>query len=142
MRRMSPFQAGLSRRWKEKLKEFRSARERNSEKYLSLLSQSRSSDMEFGPSAGVGTANLIRFPLLVKDSTSRDKILNESEKQGLGIMPGYPDSINHVNELKDQFREESYPAAEQTARTLITLPVHPYVKDKDIKKIIQLIAEK
>ena len=69
-------------------------------------------------------------------------ILKESEKKGLGIMPGYPDSINHIRELQDRFENEGYPGAEKTARTLVTLPIHPYVKERDIKKIIQLIAEK
>ena len=142
MRRMSPFQAGLSRNWKEKLQKFQSVRSKNSKKYMSMPAHPELSSVRDQPSAAVPAESLIRYPLIIKDDNLRVHILKESEKKGLGIMPGYPDSINHIRELQDRFENEGYPGAEKTARTLVTLPIHPFVKERDIKKIIQLIADK
>ncbi len=55
-------------------------------------------------------------------------------------MPTYPDSINGIPELKDQFRNEDFPLAKEIAKKLITLPTHSLVTQKDRDKIAALIT--
>ena len=43
----------------------------------------------------------------------------------------YPDSVNRIKELKMDSREGRYPGAERIAKTLLTLPTHILLKDKN-----------
>jgi hypothetical protein len=47
---------------------------------------------------------------------------------------GYPASVNGIDELKEMLREQTHPAAEKLPHQLVTLPIHSYVSQRDIKK--------
>jgi dTDP-4-amino-4,6-dideoxygalactose transaminase len=61
-------------------------------------------------------------------------MLKESDKDGHGIMFTYPESINGIDELREVFKGQTYPAAEKLPHQLVTLPIHSYVSQKDKKK--------
>ena len=65
----------------------------------------------------------------------------ESEKKGLGIMFTYPDSIDGIRELKANFKGQDFPMAKELANNLITLPIHPFVSQKDKAQIAALISQ-
>ena len=69
------------------------------------------------------------------------RLLERSEKYGDGIMATYPTSVNGIDELKDVFKEQSYPAAEQLPHQLLTLPIHPYVDSTDRRRISQYLSK-
>ena len=60
---------------------------------------------------------------------------------GLGIMFTYPDSINGIQELKADFDGQDFPVAKKIAHQLITLPIHPFVSEKDKVQIAALISQ-
>ena len=137
IKKMSPFQVGLAKNWKKKLKRFSRARLEHSEHCSKLIKFSKSCQLsavsdQFNP-------NLLRFPVIIHEDSLRDKILRESNERGLGIMPTYPDSIDGIPELAGDFQGRNFPAAKEHAKKLITLPIHPFVTDKDISKIGLLI---
>ena len=53
----------------------------------------------------------------------------------------YPSSVNHINELSQVSKGQSHPAVEQLPHQLVTLPIHPYISQKDIKRISDLISQ-
>lgn len=136
MRKISSFQAGLARDWRGRIKSFRNARAEHSRFWARVTEQDRFSN--FVKQDRV-LPDLIRFPVRVEDESLRKRILDDSDKRGLGIVPGYPDSIDGIQELKRSFEGEDFPAARRLARQLITLPVHPIVSRKDREKIHRLI---
>jgi dTDP-4-amino-4,6-dideoxygalactose transaminase len=65
-------------------------------------------------------------------------LLRESERYGLGLAPAYPDAINGITELRNDFDEEQFPMAQKLSRRLVTLPVHPLVSKRDRSRIASL----
>jgi len=60
---------------------------------------------------------------------------------GLGVIFTYPDSINRIPELKQNYAEQDFPVAKELAVSLITLPAHPFVSEKDKAQISALVSE-
>jgi perosamine synthetase len=137
--RMSPFQAGMARNWKTKIESLQKAR-----KVRSNIWSRRINDLQTQELSAIShppDADLIRFPVKVKDASLRKAILNQSDQNGLGIMPGYPDSINRIPALRHAFSDQEYPVAKQYSQQLITLPTHPYVSKMDRTKITNLMSQ-
>lgn len=137
IRKMSTFQAGLATKWSDKLEKSKIFRSNCSKYWLKLIKHAENnglSTITYGHNPG-----LIRFPVRVDDFTVREKILSKSQRKGFGIMPTYPDSIDGIKELKDQFKNEDFPFAKEIVKKLITLPTHSLVTQKDRDKIAALI---
>jgi len=133
IQRMSSFQAGMSRGWEEKLAEARTARAENCRYWHHALEEV---DGFEGISKEDGLQSLIRYPILAADSCLRNRALAASEKQGLGIMPTYPEPINNgIPQGGIVCGGEGYPVAEKVSKRLITLPVHEMMRERDRKKI-------
>ncbi len=136
MNRVSGFQAGLAKRWKEKLAKLQNVRGENAAKWASLPGDPRLFHYPLGQG---NTRNLVRYPIRVLNDGLRKRVLMESEKRGLGIMPGYPDSVDGIGELNADFREQSFPSAKRISREIITLPVHSFVSNEDRQEILSLL---
>lgn len=133
IRRLSSFQAGMAKGWQTKIDELKEMRSKNARKIagcgITLLAAPR----------GV-IPDLIRFPVLVTDADTKKKILQKSERMGLGIADGYPDSINGIDELGSLFDGNRFPGARDIADRIVCLPVHPFVNETDIQKIVNLLV--
>lgn len=133
---MSGFQSGLARNWLAKLTEFRKKRADVIRRWLQLPFS-----FDATPFVANGTVpDLIRFPLLVADLEKRAKLLREAERQGLGIMPAYPEPVNMIPELAGLIDGAPCVAADQLARELITLPVHSMVSPQDQVRISNFLT--
>jgi perosamine synthetase len=136
MNRMSMFQAGLAKGWKEKLAKLRHVRAENAASWASSPI-----DHRFFHYALVNgkRQNLVRYPIRVRNGELRQWMLTESEKRGLGIMPGYPDSIDGIGELGSHLPHPGFPLAKRISREIITLPVHSFVSSRDKEEILSLL---
>jgi hypothetical protein len=132
IRRLSSFQAGIARKWETLIIKFKADRFANANTFTG-----------YGVSpSGVCEGkmpDLIRFPLLVANTETKRKILQESEKMGMGIADGYPDSIDGIDELWLNSEENSYPVAKDIAGRMVTLPLHSFVREDDVRIIMQLL---
>lgn len=135
IRKLSSFQAGMAKKWKTIINKLKAAR---------LVNANRIAGYGIlPPGVSRGTIpDLIRFPVLVADVETKKKILKKSERMGLGISDGYPDSIDGIDELWDLPRGNAFPVAKDIAERIVTLPVHPYVNDDDVRDIVQLFQER
>jgi len=138
IRKISAFQAGMAKNWQSKLEKFHESRKKNSRHWTSLA---YSDAFYCYRSKNGADPNLLRYPVKIADKNILESILKSSQTEGLGIMPTYPESINGINELRDVFMGQIFPGAEKLPHQLITLPIHPYVSHKDIKKISNLLSE-
>lgn len=77
---------------------------------------------------------LLRFPLLVKDSINRDKLIEALNKQGIGATTMYGKMLPEIEfiPIESDQKEKPYSNAKQFATRLITLPCHTGVTSKDI----------
>jgi len=139
MQCFSPFQAGLARRWLEKMTSFQRHRVQNIRHWHRALRRFTWLRPIGRAASSASPPPLLRYPVMVRSSALREELLAVSEKQGLGIMPSYPDSIDGIAELAIVNREESFPGAKACAQRLATFPVHGYVTPKDRARIIDCL---
>ncbi len=89
--------------------------------------------------AGLSLADpypFLRYPLLVKDPTLRDKLLGRLSSEGTGAAGFYPCALNELPGLKERLDDRRpYRNARILARSLITLPVHAGVTPAAREKI-------
>ncbi|ACM21317.1 aminotransferase, AHBA_syn family [Geotalea daltonii FRC-32] len=135
---MSSFQAGLARRWLGKINEFKRARKEIVMCWQDFAGKTRAGRIFHNPG---NVPDLIRFPIGIADSRLRTEILDDAERSGLGIMPGYPGPVNHIEQTRKLFLNQEYPVAEKMARELITFPVHPLVTVKDVRRVTKFLKK-
>jgi len=136
LQRLSPLQAGFARGWQRKIENFKAIRKSHVEYWSIFLDGIK--QVHYGRAFGEWSG-LIRFPWMVESSTQRLRLLQESKRLGLGVAGTYPASIARIPSLKRNFQTESFPVAEECARFLVTLPVHPFVRSRDKARIKQSI---
>ena len=121
----------MAKKWQTTINNFKAVRSENANKIAGFGIIPAGACKETLP-------NLIRFPLLVADAVTKKEVLQYSQKMGLGISDGYPDSIDGIYELRNDSGGNSFPVAKDIAERIVTLPVHPYVNEVDIRNIVQL----
>lgn len=130
VRKLSAFQAGLAKGWQKRIAALREIRAHNAAKLAGY------GVSPVGMLMG-GLPDLIRFPFQCRDAEVKRRILEAGERMGLGIAEGYPDSIDGISELGLMADGKGYPGAKELAERLVTLPVHPFVKEMDIEEIVK-----
>lgn len=137
IKKISPFQAGLATNWQKELNKLTKIRRKHTNNWANSFSKNTSNSK-----IHIKNSKLIaqlRFPIKIKNKQTLSSILSKSDKQGLGVMRAYPDSINHIKELKRHFINKIYPKATLMSKQMITLPVHQFVTLSDSSKIKKLI---
>ena len=134
IKKLSSFQAGMAKKWEVAINKLKAARSVNVNNFAGYGIKPQ------GVCSGT-IPDLIRYPMLVADTDTKKKILQKSEMMGLGISDGYPHSIDGIDELRNLFGANTYPVAKDLAERIVTLPVHPFVNDNDMKNVMQIIQE-
>ncbi|MDD2580664.1 MAG: DegT/DnrJ/EryC1/StrS family aminotransferase [Desulfuromonadaceae bacterium] len=135
IRRLSPFQAGIAKNWEARINKLKAARSVNANNIASY------GMMPAGAFGGT-MPDLTRYPVLAADKDTKKAILRKSERMGLGISDGYPDSIDGIHELQGLLGGNTFPVAKDIAERIVTLPVHPYVGEVDVKNIMHVFQER
>lgn len=135
--RMSSFQAGLTANWRRRLQKMRDARKTNVKRWTEILKETGDRGICLQHPQSLG---LLRFPIRVRDAVRRKSLLEESAERGTGIAPVYPESINHLAELRGEVPAQACPVAESCARELVTLPTHGYLTQNDVTVVRRLLS--
>jgi len=132
--KMSSFQKRLSSCWQKRLQRHQEVRKKNG-----LFWRKSIPDNLVQICSEKKLISLIRFPVLATCISEREELCLQSEKNGYGIMPTYPTSIDAIPQISEDFKGQSYPNAKRLADCLLTLPVHEYVNESDRLKINKLL---
>ncbi len=83
----------------------------------------------------------IRFPVLARDRGARDWAVKELKKAGIGASAYYPAAICDIPGIVPHLAPDAAhrPGAEELARRLLTLPVHPMVRDRDLQRMVDIL---
>ncbi len=81
----------------------------------------------------------LRFPLLMASRRAKDELCVRGRVAGLGTSPLYPTAISAIPELCGRLARTDFPAAALVADRLVTLPVHPLVRDEDLDALCTLV---
>lgn len=144
IKKLSGMKAGLLKGWQEKLEKANQIRKENAKYYnerlrsrlssrqkLRLRSRLRLSDGE--------AVSYLRLPLIVESKEERDNLFSLSNKKGLGVSAMYPSTINEIQEIRGQFNGSVFPSAKKISETLLTIPTHHLLSEKDRKEISRLL---
>jgi perosamine synthetase len=134
IKRMSNLQAGMAAGWKSRLSELRRIRVKNScYIFKSGVKATGGSD--------VLLSGFIRYPVLVTNSTEKIAAIRESNRLGLGGADVYPGAVDGIAELRGCIVGGTSVKAQSIVERMVTLPVHPYVTEADMKIIVNLILK-
>src|SRR6059036_2877389 len=74
------------------------------------------------------------------DEEAHHQICSLSREKGLGISPTYPTSVNEIPEIRSQFEGNTFPSAQKSAETILTIPVHPLLTEKDRRRVCEALG--
>jgi len=83
----------------------------------------------------------LRFPIRVRKPDAREEFLRQFRH--LGVSASYPAQLGDVEELKGriQIQRGTCNGGRQVAQEILTLPTHPFVREKDMAEICQGLVE-
>jgi dTDP-4-amino-4,6-dideoxygalactose transaminase len=134
LRTLSGFQAGMSRGWEKRLERFRNRRNENSSKWVSFFNEAGLSRCYSFANHAESAPDLLRFPVRMASAELCAKTISESDGAGLGVTITYPLPLHELPELAGRVSGK-FPVAKECAARILTLPVHPYVTEKDMGRI-------
>lgn len=128
---MSNFQALIASRLFGRLEEHRQQRERTAQFYAEALSDCPRVG-QVVPVPGLSKLQHVRFPLIAETEPLRDRIGNALDEAGI-----------QTTKLYDwpALDPEQFPGGARLQRTILTLPTHPYVDDRDRRVAVDTVRE-
>lgn len=130
MYRLSSRRAALLQNWQERLTESKRTRVETAACFFKEIRVKNTQTI---------CLPYLRFPLLVNDRQTRDLLYSLSQKNALGLSVMYPTAVNEIEEIKTTFYGKTFPMAKRVAETLVTLPTHHLLSEKDKRAICELL---
>ena len=127
VKRFTAFQAGLMSNWRTKLEMFNRRRSEVADYYIEAL------QLKDRMPIHRNGFPYNRFPVCLGEKTTKDALCGPGSV--LGISPMYPGPIHKIRELTGSFGNSNFEGAEKTSVTLVTLPTHILLNEKDTKVI-------
>ena len=82
-----------------------------------------------------------QYSILFKDGEERAKVRAALTEAGIPSMLYYPRGIHAQTAYGDRhFADEDYPATNDTASRILSLPMHPYLTEENIGRIAEVIC--
>jgi len=138
IRRLSGFQAGMSRGWIKALEKIRAERSENNSHWVKFFNENQLPGIAGIAKTKSASLDLLRFPIRMQNKEICKKVLEQSDKLGLGITITYPLPLHQLPQVSG-FATNAFPNAKQCSDTIVTIPVHRSVSKSDIRKIEKLI---
>jgi perosamine synthetase len=132
LRKFTGFQAGLLFDWTCKLERLNRLRSAHGDRYMIRLGLS--GRMPIYSSGYIYN----RFPVFVKDKAAKEALCSSAGR--LGISPMYPSSVHRIRELDGCFDALEFKGADRISETLVTLPTHILLEDRDSEEICERVG--
>lgn len=136
--RMDRIRAGLLSNWKARLSESTAIRNERASHLVRSLKESQGGRIFLQPLHG---SVHLRLPLLMSSREEKSRLCALSKRQGLGISPLYPTTVQQIPELQAILSMTPVTGASIVAERLVTLPTHCYVTDHDVNRIKAALEE-
>lgn len=83
-----------------------------------------------------------QYTIMLKDTETRDRVQRELKKKGIPSMIYYPFVLHQQKPYQGIGRSDAeFPAAMRAVRTVLSLPIHPYLKEEDVQRVAEVILE-
>ncbi len=81
-----------------------------------------------------------QYTIQLENKSTRDKLQAALKAEGIPSMVYYPKPMHKQEAFKDQvYTEGAFPNTLQLCDTVLSLPMHPYLQDADIKDVVAII---
>jgi perosamine synthetase len=131
----SDFQAGIAFSLLQKERDFSKTRYANGMRLKEGLKNQKEIILPKIPVNSEPAFN--RLPILFKDIRQREEAQKNLRRAGIESSRMYYKPLHHVFDLG--YGQDQFPHAVYLAERLLTLPVHPLVKEKDLTKMIAIL---
>ena len=135
--RLTDIGGALGRVQLSKLEQFNEKRRRNAAFYNQELADLPFIDVPYLPPYALPVFH--QYTLRVKGA--RDALLQFLRDRGIGCESYYPLPLHHQPFLQNLYSASSFPVAENLAREVLSLPVHPQLIREDLNTIILGVRE-
>jgi perosamine synthetase len=87
--------------------------------------------------------NYVRFPVIARDKATRDQAVKRLRSAGIGASAFYPSAICDIPGIDRYMATADFhcPRAEDLSRRLLTLPIHPFVRGEDLRRMIAVLND-
>lgn len=83
-----------------------------------------------------------QYTIMLKDTQTRDTVQRELKKREIPSMIYYPFAPHQQKAYQGMGRSDTeFPGTMRAVRTVLSLPIHPYLKEEDVDKITKVIVE-
>jgi perosamine synthetase len=85
---------------------------------------------------------MVRLPVIACDERTRTRAVTHLRQAGIGASAFYPSAICDIPGIERYLASGNChrKKAERLSRTLFTLPVHPFVEQRDIERIVDILG--
>lgn len=131
------FQAGAGLALLARFEEFSEKRYRNG---ISLINALKAVKGIILPEIPLGSRPIFnRLPVVFRDLNKRKEAAKKLWEAGIETSRLYLRPLHHIFDLG--YKKEDFPNANYFAQRMLTLPVHPLIRQKDIDKIISVFRK-
>jgi dTDP-4-amino-4,6-dideoxygalactose transaminase len=133
-RPLSDTLAGIGRSLLARLDDVEATRRQNARRLMIALA-----DFEFVtlPAIAPGAEPVfLRLPLIVREPELANLLFDLLAPAGIGVSRSYGRSLAQVFPSLALAQERGFPGAAHLARCLLTLPTHPYLRERDFDRIL------
>jgi len=82
-----------------------------------------------------------RFPFVCHDVEIRESLFDRLNNARLGVSKNFPYPLNEITEFRPYIlnKNDNFIQSKKISETLLTIPTHPYVTERDLERMIQII---
>lgn len=83
-----------------------------------------------------------QYTIMLKDTETRDRVQRELKKKEIPSMIYYPFGLHQQKPYQGMGRSDAeFPAVVHAVGNVLSLPIHPYLKEEDVQRIAEVILE-
>ena len=131
MKRLSGFKAGLLHRWRDRLR----VSDRFRAKAAAHFGGQLAIPLPPGP-----PRPYLRLPIFAPTPDAKQRLCASSQGRRLGLSAAYPTPVSEIPQIRSITRGEHFPIAQTVASTMVTLPTHHWVSERDREDIVDLVS--
>jgi UDP-2-acetamido-2-deoxy-ribo-hexuluronate aminotransferase len=83
-----------------------------------------------------------QYTIQLENREQRDGLQSYFKENGIPSMVYYPNPMHKQTAYKDLgYKEGDFPVTEKLCKTVLSLPLHPYITDKEIQQVVDSIQK-
>ncbi len=139
-REMHPFSLALLEPLMDDLDRINRVRRTNAKTITDALHGNSNFDCP-GPGAS-SQPTFVRLPVVARDQVTRDRAIALLRDDGIGATAFYPNAICDIPGIEAHMSGQHFhrARAEELSQRLLTLPVHPFVRPRDIDRMVEILT--